>query len=60
MLIGENDWRRHFSYRGAVHFDIGPVHRNAWMNNRFFIDKAEVSRNNYGIDAINANHFTAR
>ena len=31
MLIGENDWRRYFSYRGAVQFDISPVHRNAWI-----------------------------
>ena len=49
-----------FSYWGALHFDIGPAHRNAWMNNRYFIDKVEVRRNNNGINAINANYFTDR
>ena len=24
MHIGENEWRRYFSYQGTVHFGIGP------------------------------------
>ena len=56
MLIGAKMTGADISHIGVPYILI-LVPFTAWMNNRSFIDKVEVSRNKYGINAINANYL---